>query len=107
MVDRLRRLTRAPSLALHRHRAARTSGCRAERGTVTVTAEDLASRWIARVITAPGRLWTASAVLAGLRVASNDDLRAADRNRGFEKNRLNDIQGCFGELVALRVAEHL
>lgn len=51
--------------------------------------------------------WEASAVLAGLRTASNEAHRARDRDRGAEKNRLNDIQGAAGELIALRRLEVL
>jgi hypothetical protein len=49
--------------------------------------------------------WLASAVIAGLRVASNRG-RAAHRSRGTQKNLLNDIQGVVGELVAIRTLEH-
>lgn len=41
-------------------------------------------------------------MLAGLRTASNDATRAADRDRGVAKNRLADIQGAAGELIAIR-----
>lgn len=52
-------------------------------------------------------LWRASAILAGLRVAANDPIRAADRNRGAEKNWLADVWGVIGELVALRRLQEL
>ena len=52
-------------------------------------------------------LWRASAILAGLRVSANDPIRAADRNRGAEKNYLADIWGVIGELVALRRLQEL
>lgn len=48
--------------------------------------------------------WLATAVIAGLRVASNRG-RAAHRSRGEEKNLLNDIQGTIGELIAIRILE--
>jgi hypothetical protein len=50
----------------------------------------------------PRPVWEASAALAGLRVAANDLIRAADRDRGPDKNWLADIWGVIGELVALR-----
>lgn len=46
--------------------------------------------------------WEAVAVLAGLRQAVNDPIRAGDRDRGNEKNWLADTWGVLGELVALR-----
>ena len=61
-----------------------------------------------RALGAPARIelsadvWTASAILAGLRVTANDPIRASDRNRGAAKNWLADIWGVVGELVALR-----
>lgn len=51
--------------------------------------------------------WRAAALLAGLRRAVNDPIRAADRDRGQEKNWLADIWGVIGELVALRRVNHL
>lgn len=50
-------------------------------------------------------IWLASARMAGWRTAANEPIRVADRHRGSGKNMLNDLQGCLGELVALRVAE--
>lgn len=52
-------------------------------------------------------VWRASAILAGLRVAANDPIRADDRNRGAEKNWLADVFGTVGELVALRRVQEL
>ena len=52
-------------------------------------------------------MWRVSAILAGLRVAANDPIRAADRNRGAEKNWLADLWGVVGELVALRRVHEL
>lgn len=48
------------------------------------------------------RTWEAAAVLAGLRVAVNDRVRAEDRDRGPGKNWLADLWGVLGELIALR-----
>jgi hypothetical protein len=50
--------------------------------------------------------WRAAAVLAGLRVATNDPIRRQDRDRGEDKNWLADIWGTLGELVAVRVLRH-
>jgi hypothetical protein len=47
--------------------------------------------------------WHAAAILAGLRKAANDPIRATDRDRGEGKNWLADIWGTLGELVALRI----
>src|SRR4051812_46839998 len=58
-----------------------------------------------RAITITANPRFASARLAGLRVASNNEIRANDRDRGAAKNRANDIQGAFGEIVALFEAE--
>lgn len=58
---------------------------------------------VPRWVRLSNRTWEAAALLAGLRVAVNDRFRAADRDRGAVKNRLADIWGTFGELVALRV----
>jgi hypothetical protein len=60
---------------------------------------------IPRDIRLTGRLWFAAAVLAGLRVAVNDELRQPDRDSGPTKNALNDLVGALTELVALRVLE--
>jgi hypothetical protein len=51
--------------------------------------------------------WEAIAVLAGLRVAVNDPIRASDRDRGTGKNLLADVWGVVGELVALRVLNEI
>jgi hypothetical protein len=51
--------------------------------------------------------WQAAAVLAGLRVAINDPVRARDRDRGTRKNWLADIWGTIGELAALRTVHSL
>ncbi len=51
--------------------------------------------------------WKVAALLAGLRRAVNDPIRAADRDRGEDKNWLADIWGVIGELVALRRINHL
>jgi hypothetical protein len=51
--------------------------------------------------------WTAAAMLAGLRVAANDAIRVADRDRGEHKNQLADLWGVIGELIALRVVEQV
>jgi hypothetical protein len=51
------------------------------------------------------RTWGAAAVLAGLRVAANDEIRAPDRDRGERKNQLADIWGVIGELTALRAVD--
>ncbi len=48
--------------------------------------------------------WIASAVVAGLRMASNEE-RDAHRSRGDDKNVLNDIQGAIGELIAIKALE--
>src|ERR1044071_756400 len=53
------------------------------------------------------RTWRAAALLAGLREAVNDPIRAADRDRGPDKNWRAEIWGVFGELVALRRIKHL
>src|SRR4051794_36534362 len=44
---------------------------------------------------------------AGWRVSTNDPIRQPDRDRGIDKNRLNDIQGVIGELIGIRVVERL
>jgi hypothetical protein len=46
--------------------------------------------------------WTAVGVIAWLRMWANDPIRAATRTRGDDKNWLNDAQGAFGELLAIR-----
>jgi hypothetical protein len=51
--------------------------------------------------------WEAASVLAGLRQAVNDPIRASDRDRGMTKNWLADIWGVAGELVALRVVNEI
>jgi hypothetical protein len=51
--------------------------------------------------------WAAAAMLAGLRVAANDAIRAGDRDRGERKNQLADLWGVIGELIALRVVEQV
>jgi hypothetical protein len=51
--------------------------------------------------------WHATAILAGLRVAANDRLRARDRDRGEAKNWLADLWGVLGELVALRILDEI
>lgn len=52
-------------------------------------------------------VWRAAAAIAGWRVAINDEIRSPDRDRGADKNRLNDIQGLIGELVGIRALEKL
>jgi hypothetical protein len=49
--------------------------------------------------------WTCIARMAGLRVGVNNAFRSAHRSRGDEKNLLNDIQGCAGEIIALLALE--
>ena len=51
--------------------------------------------------------WRAAGVLAGLRRATNEGIRAADRDRGQDKNILNDILGALTELLALHACEEL
>jgi hypothetical protein len=51
--------------------------------------------------------WIATSVIAGLRKAVNDPIRANNRDRGNAKNFLNDIQGVAGELLALAHVETL
>jgi hypothetical protein len=60
-----------------------------------------------RDIRLTSRTWQAAAVLAGLRVAVNDEQRQPDRDSGPTKNALNDLVGALTELVALRVLEQL
>jgi hypothetical protein len=52
-------------------------------------------------------IWVVAAILAGLRVAANNQIRAADRDRGTPKNQLADIWGMIGELVALRAIDEI
>src|SRR4051812_17756218 len=54
-----------------------------------------------------GDFWRAAAAIAGWRLAVNDPIRSSDRDRGREKNRLNEIQGVVGELIGIRVIEQL
>jgi hypothetical protein len=53
----------------------------------------------------PRELWLRAAAVGALRQAVNDATRASDRNRGRATNRQNDVQGAFGELVAIHVFE--
>jgi hypothetical protein len=70
-----------------------------------VAASDLSSSlWATGDVEISRDEWLATAVIAGLRVASNE-ARAAHRSRGAQKNLLNDIQGVAGELLAIRVLE--
>ncbi len=50
-------------------------------------------------------LWTAAAVLGGLRQASNDAHRARRRDRGADKNSAGDLQGAVGELLIATLLE--
>jgi hypothetical protein len=56
-------------------------------------------------LTAP--TWQVAAILAGLRVATNNPIRSEDRDRGARKNWLADIWGTIGELVAVRRVESI
>ncbi len=60
-----------------------------------------------RVVPASAELWTAAAVLGGLRQASNDAHRADRRDRGAQKNAAGDLQGAFGELLVATVLEDM
>lgn len=51
------------------------------------------------------KFWTAVGVIAWLRMWANDPIRGTTRTRGDEKNWLNDAQGAFGELLAIRRSE--
>lgn len=59
----------------------------------------------AHVLLSPSRtsvereLWLAAALVAGARKSVNDPIRAHDRDRGLDKNLLNDVQGVIGEIV--------
>jgi hypothetical protein len=75
---------------------------------MTVTSEQLLAllkQPATMTLSAP--TWKVAALLAGLRRAVNDPIRAADRDRGEDKNWLADIWGVIGELVALRRINHL
>jgi hypothetical protein len=60
-----------------------------------------------RAVALGAETWDAASVLAGLRQAVNDPIRAGDRDRGTTKNWLADIWGVIGELVALRVVNEI
>ncbi|HKG38390.1 MAG TPA: hypothetical protein VKB25_05320 [Conexibacter sp.] len=76
----------------------------------TRTLRDVSAPVFSRTLWATGNVeisrdeWLATAVIAGLRVASNQ-ARAPHRSRGAQKNLLNDIQGVAGELLAIRILE--
>lgn len=51
--------------------------------------------------------WICAAVIALLRKSVNDGIRVEIRDRGDEKNWLNDLQGTIGELVAIHRVESI
>ena len=50
--------------------------------------------------------WRTALVIAYLRKLVNDPIRARHRDRGEQKNILNDLQGSIGELAAIVAAEN-
>lgn len=50
-------------------------------------------------LTLTGGTWRAAAVVAGLRLASNDRTRTARRDQGLDGNVRNDVLGALAELV--------
>jgi len=57
-----------------------------------------------RILLTPS-IWACAIAIAVLRVEVNDPIRAEHRDRGDEKNLLNDLQGAIGEIVAAIRAE--
>jgi len=47
------------------------------------------------------QFWIAAAELATKRQRANDSIRRSERNRGSDKNFLNDLQGVVGEVLAV------
>jgi hypothetical protein len=52
-------------------------------------------------------VWRASAAIAAWRVSVSDKIRQPDRDRGADKNRLNDIQRVIGELAGILALEQV